>query len=107
MITEHDLQEAIAECQGARNPNASTCIKLAAFLIIQKEMYGEKEPVPQYSFDTQPSDGTIEYYSDTEFGELIEGKKQKDIFPIIDELMSTLSVIQPRVYASVIRKIKD
>ena len=35
MITEMDLQEAIAECQGKRNPNADTCIKLAAFYIIK------------------------------------------------------------------------
>ena len=43
MITEKDLQEAIAECQGQRNPNASTCIKLAAFLTIQKELFGKSE----------------------------------------------------------------
>ena len=30
MITEHDLKEAIAECEGNRNPDARTCIKLAA-----------------------------------------------------------------------------
>ena len=41
MITEKDLQEAIAEGQGQRNPNANTCIKLAAFLTIRKEMFGE------------------------------------------------------------------
>ena len=34
MITEQDLLEAIAECQGQRNPNANTCIKLAAYYII-------------------------------------------------------------------------
>ena len=39
MITEKDLQEAIAECKGKRNPDSSTCIKLAAFLIIQEHLY--------------------------------------------------------------------
>ena len=43
MITEQDLREAIAECQGQRNPNANTCIKLAAFLTIQRELYGKEQ----------------------------------------------------------------
>ena len=47
MITERDLQEAIAECNGERNPNANTCIKLAAFLTIQKEMFGKPEEKPR------------------------------------------------------------
>ena len=41
MITEKDLQEAIAECIGQRNPNANTAIKLAAFYTIKRELYGE------------------------------------------------------------------
>ena len=107
MITEFDLQEAIAECQGVRNPNANTCIKLAAFLTIQKALYGEKDEkaeIPLYSYDAPPE--TIDYYSDTEFAGLIEGKKPDDIWPIIDELMTTLQVVQPRLYDAVIRKIK-
>lgn len=108
MITEYDLQEAIAECQGVRNPNASTCIKLAAFLTIRKELYGEKDEkaeIPMYSFD-YPSD-KIAYHGDTEFAQMIEGRKPENVWPIIDELMSTVQVIQPRLYDAVIRKIKD
>lgn len=108
MITEFDLQEAIAECQGVRNPNANTCIKLAAFLTIQKELYGgndEKAEVPLYSYDSAPTE-TIGYYGDTEFAQLVEGRKLDDIFPIMDELMSTVQVVQPRLYDAVIRKIK-
>lgn len=103
MITEKDLQEAIAECQGVRNPNASTCLKLASFLTIQREMFGAKEE-PRYSYDP-PNNTVVDYYSDTEFGSLIEGKKQADIWPILDELMSTIQVVEPRLYAAVIRKI--
>jgi hypothetical protein len=46
MITEKDLKEAIAECEGERNPNANTCIKLAAFYTILDNMYGEKTEIP-------------------------------------------------------------
>ena len=108
MITEKDLQEAIAECQGQRNPNASTCIKLAAFLIIQKELYGVEKPqmpvIPEYSYDA-PSEDV--YTLNTEFGEAIEGMAQADVMPIMDELMSTLQVVQPRIYASVMRKLRE
>ena len=53
MITEKDLQEAIAECQGQRNPNANTCIKLAAFYTIRRELFGEEKDagmLPGYSY---------------------------------------------------------
>ena len=116
MITEHDLQEAIAECQGVLNPNASTCIKLAAFLIIQKEMFGKKNdevaqvyasvPAPSYSYDSPP-ESVIQYDSDTEFANIVDGMNQLDFMEVMDELMSTIQVVQPRIYASVLRKLRE
>ena len=35
MITERDLIEAIAECEGERDPTAYTCLKLAAFYYLR------------------------------------------------------------------------
>ena len=108
MITEQDLQEAIAECKGVRNPNASTCLKLAAFLTIQKELYGAKEESPVmiepkggYSYDS----GGID--SDTEFAEIANKMDQRAVLKVMDELMSTLQVVQPRIYASVLRKLRE
>lgn len=105
MITQQDLQQAIAECQGQRNPNASTCIKLAAYLTIQRELFGEEkdaEPFPAYSF--APAD-QITANGDSEFCKLVNGRNQSEVIPVIDELMSTLQVIQPRLYDAVIGKI--
>lgn len=104
MITQQDLQQAIAECQGQRNPNASTCIKLAAYLTIQRELFGEEkdaEPYPAYSF--APAD-QVTANGDSEFCKLVNGRNQSEVIPIIDELMSTLQVIQPRLYDAVMRK---
>lgn len=105
MITEHDLQEAIAECQGQRNPNAQTCIKLAAFLTIQKEMFGKDEPIvmPTYSYDMG---GDLTYDGESEFARLIHGRRQEDILPVMDELMEAIQVLNPRLYDSVIRKLQ-
>lgn len=113
MITEKDLQEAIAECQGVRNPNASTCIKLAAFYIIQEHLYGKQEqttdPMPTYSYATKPEpvETAIDYYSDTDFAQAIDGRSAADIWPVIDELMTVLQATNPRLYAGVMRKIED
>lgn len=113
MITEKDLQEAIAECQGERNPNANTCIKLAAFYTIMNEMYGEKPVVvenaitPSYSYSGEQIETTIDYYSDTEFSRMIDGRKASEVWPVIDELMSTIQAIQPRLYDGVMRKLEN
>ena len=111
MITEKDLQEAIAECQGKKNPNANTCIMLAAFLTIQKEMFGKQQEeelsqIPAYSYATAPV-GEITYSSDTEFSQGIQGMRSDEVIGIMDELMTALQVVNPRLYASVMRRIEE
>lgn len=116
MITEKDLQEAIAECQGQRNPNASTCIKLAAFLTIQKEMFGEplqketvqNEPVKPYSYQSADNiERIVDYPVDTEFGKLIDGKIAADAWDVMQELMDALKITNPKLYNFAIRKLEQ
>lgn len=106
MITEQDLNEAIAECKGQRNPNASTCIRLAAFLTIQRELYGEREPELErgYSYATPPSN-MIEYDSGTEFSQAVTGRPQSDVFPVLDDLMDTLYATNKPLYKAVLRNL--
>lgn len=110
MITEHDLDAAITECLGQRNPNAQTCIKLAAFYTIKDHLFG-KIDAPEgerYSFAASPTQrDVVEYESDTEFAEAINGKNNEDMWSVMDELMSTLSVLHPSLYAGVLRKIAE
>lgn len=108
MITEHDLQAAIAECKGVKAPNANTCIKLAAFYIIKEHLYPEreiKETNEQYSYDPPP-DPVIDINSDSEFAQVVNGRLMEEIMPIMDEAMEALKVLNPRFYASVMRKIE-
>lgn len=110
MITEKDLQEAIAECQGERNPNASTCMKLAAFYTIYEHMYGQPKnglSGASYTAPSPPESGAISAKSESEFAGAIDGKDWNDVFPIIDELMSTVSVLNPRLYRAAMRKFED
>ena len=99
MIREQDLQEAIAECQGEKNPNANTCIKLAAYYTILNHMTGG------YSFASEPA-GQVSYDSGSEFSEAIRGMDTNDILRVIDELMDTLQVLMPRLYFATLDKIK-
>lgn len=107
MITVADIEEAIAECQGVRNPNASVCIKLAAFYTILDHLQEEHPArLPIASYDPPPpEDDGVYFESETEFGKMVQGKKGEDVWPVIDELMSTLRVMQPRLYEAVLRRL--
>lgn len=106
MITEQDLEAAIAECKGKRNPDATTCIKLAAFYTIKNHMYPERtERVDNgYSYAPAP-DTTVRIDSDSDFANAVNGKDESKVWPVMDELMTTLQVIQPRLYNAVMEKL--
>ena len=107
MITERELDEAIAECKGQRNPNAGTCMRLAAFLTLKDKMFHEEQPVPQYSYATDPQKQTVEIHRDTEFAEIVNGMDANDFYNLMDELMSTLYVTNRRLYDAVLRKLEQ
>lgn len=104
MIKKEELQEAIAECQGQRNPNASTCMKLASYYTILDHMKEEPKvsEIPTYSFAAPPE---VHYESDTEFGQRVSNMDINDVMTVMDELMTTLSVINPRLYNGVMAKL--
>ena len=104
MITKKDLEAAIAECQGKKNPDAKTCIMLAAFYTIRREMFGEEKYV-EHSYAPAPVRKMIEIESESEFARAIDGRDQSDIMPVLDELMDTIRIIQPRLYDAVMMKL--
>lgn len=123
MITEKDLQEAIAECEGQRKPGANTCLKLAAFYTIKNQLYPDNketaympEPVYQSAYPVMPQGGymaagdikkdVVDYDSGSDFSEAIKGKNAADMWGIMDELMDAVFATNPRLYESVMRKIK-
>lgn len=111
MITEQDLREAIAECQGERSPNANTCIKLSAFYILLDHLY--PKPTEQieavgagYSRASKPAD-IITAEGASEFMEIVQGMEQSAVFMVLDDLMNTIAVINPRLYNGAIRELKE
>lgn len=108
MITENDLLEAIAECQGTRSPNANTCIKLAAYYIILDHMK-QTEEQPTYSYAPPPliEAEVVSYDNESDFAKAIHGMKCNDAWSIMDELMGTLSILHPNLYNGVMRKLSE
>ena len=108
MITERDLQDAIAECQGERHPNANTCIKLAAYFTIYDHLYPKQaehnEVIPETIFQTVDEDH-IGNYGDNDFYRAINGRSAAEIWPIMNELIETIKVINPRLYDGVMRQL--
>jgi len=111
LITRADLEEAVAECNGLRNPNANTCIKLAAYYTILNEMdKAEQEPVrilPAYSGAADPPENTVRIGSRSRFAEIVDGTELGKFYNIMDELMDTLQVVNPPLYAGVLRKFQE
>lgn len=108
MIREDDLREAIAEMQGQKNPNAQTCIKLAAYYTILDHITG-KEPTPLQTYSDMSSysagSSAIEYDGESDFAKAIKGRDPSDVWPVMDELMTTLQVMHPRLYSGVMARI--
>ena len=86
MITRRDLLEAIEKCQGQKNPNANTCIKLAAYYTILDHT---PEDDSDLSFANRPS---------SEFMSIIKTKRTDDVLIVMDDLMEELQGVAPKLY---------
>lgn len=118
MITEQDLQAAIAECNGKRNPDANTCIKLAAFYVVKDHLYPSTEESTgttiheEYSHNEPPlnyatNGGKLYYVGDTDFSDAIYGKDTDSVLKIIEDALEALSVLNPSFYENIMRKLND
>lgn len=84
--------------------------KLANLYTIRNQMRQseqiQQEPILTYSLAAAPEPAYTGRYGDSEFLREIEGRDQEDVFHIMDDLMDTLQVANPRVYNGVMRKIR-
>ena len=109
MIREQDVREAIAEMQGQRDPNANTCIKLAAYYTILDHITEPERESRSNEYDQMSYLGAftdvIDYEGESEFAKAVNGKNVNDIISVIDELMMTLQVMHPRLYNGVMARL--
>jgi hypothetical protein len=95
LITRKDLLEAIEKCQGQKNPNANTCIKLAAYYTILDHT---PEAEFNYSYASEPL---------SEFIEIIKGKNSDGVLSVMDKLMDELQRVNPKLYYATMERIRE
>ena len=113
MIDKRDLDENIAELEGARDHSPQMCQRLANLYIIREKLF-EQSATPDYGYSLAAAPAPIKVaepepldeYGDSEFLLAIRGKVPADAWRIVDDLMDTLKAVNPRAYDSVMRKIK-
>lgn len=101
MISKHELEQAIQECETSP-PSYQIIQKLADLYTVYDHLYNNK--------NTDVSliqESVIDNYGDSEFFSAICGKNPEKVWIIIDELMSVLSGIIPKLYKGTIEKIID
>lgn len=96
MITLTEIDGAIRECENAPT-SYQNCEKLATFYTVRDHLQ------PEYSYD--PPQG-IDNYGESEFLKAVTGRDTAEIMAIMDELMDTIHITNPRLYQGVLRKIK-
>ena len=100
MYTQAELQDAIDQLHEGKH-SIVNCEKLAAIYTVMDHL----NPNNGYSFDSERAETTIGYYGDSEFLQAVQGKSEAETWRLIDELMDTLSIINPRLYDSVMRRL--
>ncbi len=106
MITEKELLQAIQECESEPTTMAKIA-KLADFYIIYDHLFGASNYETEHISDTGERNETIYVSGDSEFLRTINGKKSDKVWSVIDELVSVIQVINPRLYNGVIRKLDE
>lgn len=91
-----DLEEAPATYQNAE--------KLATFYSLYDHLFVTKEPMNRIESIREVIIGK---YGDSEFMRVIEGKKAEEVWLVMDELLQTIQMLQPRLYNATIEKLKE
>lgn len=100
MISKREIEGAIRECENAP-VSYQNCEKLATFYTLMDHMY--EEPIIEHSYDSVQM---VDSYGDSDFMKSIEGRDPAEMWAVMDELMDAVYVTNPRLYESVMRKIK-
>lgn len=104
-MTKPNLKEidwAISDLE-EKETSENRYILLAALHICRDHMMGNM-PEPRAAVYSEPEAAPLEQYGDSEFLQAISGKRPAEAWAVMDELMDTLRVVNPRTYDSVMRK---
>ena len=102
-----EIEWAISELEGKESSERRYQL-LAALYTCRNEMLGLAYAQPQlaaYSEAAAPEREPPDRYGDSDGLQLVYGKEPQAAWSVMDELMETLRVVNPRAYDSVMRKL--
>lgn len=105
-----EIEWAIEELKHSES-SKSNYIFMASLLRCRDELMG-KEPEQEISAYSRASGPVVasyplDTYGDSDFLLIVSGKLPEDAWAVMDDLMDTLRVANPRVYESVMRKLRQ
>ena len=113
MLNLQEIDEAIAELESGKT-TYSACAKLADLYAVREHIMQEmnqNDTMPVYARGYSSAampvariEDSLGEYGDSDFLITIAGKAPASAWKIIDELMDTLKIIQPRIYDTVMRR---
>lgn len=120
MLDKAEIRKEIARLEYEESSYHNYAM-LADLYVIRKQMQEDEQGnrsmrMQAYSGDPAPAVQTavpqtaiiqkVGSYGDSDFLHAVEGKNPAHIWPIMDELMDTLAIVNEKVYNSVMQKIK-
>ena len=101
-MNERDLIAAIDECL-CEPFTFAKCQKLAVFVTVYEHFFRNREKHAEMPLKVNAD--FVEYNSSSEFSQAINGKKQASVFPVLEELMDAMQILQPKIYDQVLQKL--
>lgn len=99
MLTKRELLNAIKELEDSAT-SYEKCKKLVTFYTLYDYMYGEPKTEPKV-------EQVVGAYGESEFMNVIKGMPCNKVWEVMDELMSTLKVLNPNLYEGVLVKLAE
>lgn len=96
MVSLETIEREISEVEARSDTTYRTCERLAWLYVVRDHLAAK-----------QSADRVTTYLSGSEFLETASGVSYPALMQVLNEHMQTLSVVQPRVYESLMDKIRD
>ena len=104
MLDIREIEWAISQLEQQESSWAS-CARLADLYTVRDQLTGGKTSMAPQNAQL-PECQPLGQDGQSDFIQAVSGKPAQQAWAVMDELMQTLQAIQPRVYASVMRKVQ-
>ena len=108
MLDAKEIEKEISRLEYIESSYANYA-KLADLYTIQNQMNktAGADEYPRSAVPAVETENEIGYYGDSEFMQAVAGKDACEIWLIIDDLMSTLQVVNTKAYNRIMNRIYD